>query len=133
MEEGKQVTDWSAYALSDVFHSDCPARTVLDHVTSRWGVWVLMALRERELRFHELRDRIDGVSEKMLSQTLRALVRDGLLWREVEPSTPPRVTYGLTPLGRGTSEPLSTMFGWIRDHAVDILAGQAAYDETNRK
>ena len=132
MEGGKQLADWSAYALSDVFHSDCPARTVLDHVTSRWGVWVLMALREKDLRFYELRERIEGVSEKMLSQTLRTLVRDGLLWRAVEPSTPPRVTYGLTPLGRGTSEPLASMFGWIREHAVDILATQDEFDRKSR-
>jgi DNA-binding HxlR family transcriptional regulator len=130
VEGGKQLAEWSAYELSDVFHSDCPARTVLDHVTSRWGVWVLMALREKELRFYELRERIEGVSEKMLSQTLRTLVRDGLLWRAVEPSTPPRVTYGLTPLGRGTSEPLASMFGWIRENAVDILATQAEFDNS---
>ena len=132
MEGGKQVADWSTYALSDVFHSDCPARTVLDHVTSRWGVWVLMALREKDLRFYELRERIEGVSEKMLSQTLRTLVRDGLLWRAVEPSTPPRVTYGLTPLGRGTGEPLASMFGWIREHAVDILSTQDEFDRNSR-
>jgi DNA-binding HxlR family transcriptional regulator len=119
--------------MSEVFHSSCPARTVLDHVTSRWGVWVLMALRQKELRFYELRERIEGISEKMLSQTLRTLVRDGLLWRKVEPSTPPRVTYGLTPLGEGTSEPLANLFGWIRGHAVDILVEQADYDEANRK
>jgi DNA-binding HxlR family transcriptional regulator len=112
-----------------VFHSDCPARQVLDHVTSRWGVWVLLALREKELRFYELRERIEGVSEKMLSQTLRTLVRDGLLWRAVEPATPPRVTYGLTALGRGTSGPLADMFEWIRGHATDILATQAEFDE----
>jgi DNA-binding HxlR family transcriptional regulator len=115
--------------MSDVFHSDCPARQVLDHVTSRWGVWVLIALRDSDLRFYELRERIEGVSEKMLSQTLRTLVRDGLVWRTVEPSTPPRVTYGLTALGKGTSEPLAMMFGWIRDHATDILQTQAAFDE----
>jgi DNA-binding HxlR family transcriptional regulator len=68
----------------------------------------------------------------MLSQTLRTLVRDGLLWRAVEPSTPPRVTYGLTPLGRGTSEPLANMFGWIREHAVDILARQDEFDRDSR-
>lgn len=133
MTGGKQLTDWSAYAMSDVFHSDCPARTVLDHVTSRWGVWVLMALREKDLRFFELRERIEGVSEKMLSQTLRALVRDGLLTRVVEPTTPPKVTYGLTPLGRGTCEPLAAMFGWIRDHANDILTVRAEYDEAGAK
>ncbi len=128
MQEGKQLTEWSAYDMSDVFHSDCPARQVLDHVTSRWGVWVLMALRENELRFFELRDRIEGISEKMLSQTLRRLVRDGLVWRQVAPSTPPRVTYGLTPLGQGASEPLATLFSWLRDHAVDILAVNAEFD-----
>lgn len=118
--------------MSEVFHSDCPARQVLDHVTSRWGVWILIALREKELRFFELRERIEGISEKMLSQTLRTLVRDGLLWRTVEPATPPRVSYGLTPLGTGTSEPLATMFGWIRDHATDILDVRAEFDRAGR-
>jgi DNA-binding HxlR family transcriptional regulator len=103
---------------------DCPARQVLDHVTSRWGVWVLLALRQKELRFFELRERIEGISEK----TLRTFVRDGLVWRTVEPSTPPRVTYGLTPLGAGTSEPLADLFGWLRDHAPGILDTQAEFD-----
>jgi DNA-binding HxlR family transcriptional regulator len=128
MVEGDQLTDWAARNSGDVFHTDCPARQVLDHVTSRWGVWVLMALRERQLRFYELRGRIEGISEKMLSQTLRALVRDGLVARTVAPSTPPRVSYALTPLGQGTSEPLASMFAWIRDHAADIVAGQAEFD-----
>src|SRR5882672_6371523 len=114
MVEGDQLTDWAARNSGDVFHTDCPARQVLDHVTSRWGVWVLMALRERQLRFYELRERIEGISEKMLSQTLRALVRDGLVARTVTPSSPPRVSYALTPLGQGTSEPLASMFAWIR-------------------
>jgi DNA-binding HxlR family transcriptional regulator len=132
VDDGEQIARWSAYEMSEVFHSDCPARQVLDHVTSRWGVWILIALREKELRFFELRERIEGISEKMLSQTLRTLVRDGLLWRTVEPATPPRVSYGLTPLGTGTSEPLATMFGWIRDHATDILDVRAEFDRAGR-
>ncbi|WP_326836155.1 helix-turn-helix domain-containing protein [Amycolatopsis rhabdoformis] len=130
------MEEWTQFAGSEtrdgyeVFHTDCPARTVLDHVTSRWGVWVLIALRQRELRFFELRLSIEGISEKMLAQTLRTLVRDGLVWRQVEPTTPPQVTYGLTPLGRGTGDQLSTLFTWLRDHAVDILATQAGYDES---
>ena len=124
--------DWSAYADSDVFHADCPARTVLDHVTSRWGVWVLIGLRNGELRFFELRERIEGISEKMLAQTLRTLVRDGLVWRRVEPATPPRVSYGLTPLGEGASEPLAALFGWLRDHAADIVETQADFDVSAR-
>lgn len=64
----------------------------------------------------------------MLGQTLRTLVRDGLVWRAVEPASPPRVSYGLTRLGRGTSEPLADLFGWIRDDARDIVAGQNEFD-----
>ena len=97
----------------DVFHTDCPARDVVDHVTSRWGVWVLIALRTNDLRFYELRDSIQGISEKMLAQSLRALVQDGLVWRRVEPTTPPQVTYGLTEFGRDLGEPLTDLFDRI--------------------
>lgn len=128
MQVGKQFAEQAPAGDYEVFHTSCPARTVLDHVTSRWGVWVLLALRGRELRFFELRESIQGISEKMLSQTLRTLVRDGLVWRRVEPATPPRVSYGLTPLGEGTSGPLAELFDWIRGHAYDIQATQAAFD-----
>lgn len=97
----------------EVFHTDCPARDVVDHVTSRWGIWVLISLRSNSLRFYELRESIQGVSEKMLAQTLRALVQDGLIWREVEPTTPPQVTYGLTEFGRDVGEPLTELFDRI--------------------
>ncbi|MFD0573949.1 winged helix-turn-helix transcriptional regulator [Kitasatospora gansuensis] len=93
----------------DVFHTDCPAREVVDHVTSRWGVWVLIALRNSDLRFFELRESVRGISEKMLAQTLRALVEDGLVWRKVEPTTPPQVTYGLTEFGRDLGVPLTDL------------------------
>lgn len=97
----------------DVFHTDCPARDVVDHVTSRWGVWVLISLRSNDLRFFELRESIHGISEKMLAQTLRALVQGDLVWRKVEPTTPPQVTYGLTEFGREVSEPLTELFDRI--------------------
>ncbi|MFI6892527.1 winged helix-turn-helix transcriptional regulator [Streptomyces sp. NPDC050256] len=97
----------------DVFHTDCPARNVIDHVTSRWGVWVLISLRGNSLRFYELRESIRGISEKMLAQTLRALVQDGLIWREVEPTTPPQVTYGLTEFGQDVGEPLTDLFDLV--------------------
>ncbi|MFJ7208028.1 winged helix-turn-helix transcriptional regulator [Streptomyces sp. NPDC098789] len=97
----------------DVFHTDCPARDVVDHVTSRWGIWVLISLRSSDLRFYELRESIQGISEKMLAQTLRALVQDGLVWREVEPTTPPQVTYGLTEFGRDLGVPLTELFDRI--------------------
>ncbi|AUG75285.1 HxlR family transcriptional regulator [Kitasatospora sp. MMS16-BH015] len=97
----------------DVFHTDCPARDMVDHVTSRWGVWVLISLRRNDLRFFELRESIHGISEKMLAQTLRVLVQDALVWRKVEPTTPPQVTYGLTEFGREVSEPLTDLFDLI--------------------
>lgn len=97
----------------DVFHSDCLARDVVDHGTSRWGIWVLIALRRNDLRFYELRESIQGISEKMLAQTLRTLVEDGLVWRKVEPTTPPQVTYGLTGFGRDIGEPLTDLFDRI--------------------
>jgi DNA-binding HxlR family transcriptional regulator len=86
---------------------------MVDHVTSRWGIWVLISLRTNDLRFFELRESIRGISEKMLSQTLRGLVEDGLIWRKVEPTTPPQVTYGLTEFGRDVGEPLAELFGRI--------------------
>ena len=113
MTEGVQHRQVETGKRYDVFHTDCPAREMVDHVTSRWGVWVLISLRSDNLRFYELRESIQGISEKMLSQTLRALVQDGLIWREVEPTTPPQVTYGLTEFGRDVGEPLTEMFDRI--------------------
>jgi DNA-binding HxlR family transcriptional regulator len=114
--------------VNDVFRQDCPARAILDHVTGRWGVLVLTALQPGDMRFYQLRDKIEGVSEKMLAQTLRVLVRDGLISRTVEPVSPPRVSYGLTPLGRGLTTRLSHLTDWIRDNAPAILAAHADYD-----
>lgn len=113
MREGAQLRKAEASNRYEVFHTDCPARGVVDHVTSRWGIWVLISLRSNELRFYELRDSIQGISEKMLAQTLRALVQDGLVWREVTPTTPPQVTYGLTEFGQDVSEPLTDLFDRI--------------------
>ncbi|MBP0932345.1 MULTISPECIES: winged helix-turn-helix transcriptional regulator [Streptomyces] len=113
MTEGAQLTQAGTGAPYEVFHTDCPARDVVDHVTSRWGVWVLIALRSSDLRFYELRESIKGISEKMLAQTLRALVQDGLVWRKVEPTTPPQVTYGLTEFGQDVGEPLTDLFDRI--------------------
>lgn len=113
MVEGAQLNQAESGQRYEVFHTDCPARDVVDHVTSRWGTWVLISLRSNDLRFYELRDGIQGISEKMLAQTLRALVQDGLVWRKVEPTTPPQVTYGLTEFGRDIGEPLTELFDRI--------------------
>lgn len=90
----------------DVFSRQCPSRGTLEHVTGRWGSLTLTALHDSGSRFNELRRRVDGVSEKMLSQTLHALERDGLVHREARPTNPPRVDYELTPLGREVADRL---------------------------
>jgi DNA-binding HxlR family transcriptional regulator len=104
----------------------CPSRTVLDHVTSRWGVLVLVALAERGRRWGELRRTVEGVSEKMLAQTLRTLEADGLVLREQRPVIPPHVDYSLTGRGRELSVLLLPLMDWII--ANSAAAGDAAGD-----
>ncbi|MGW0706906.1 winged helix-turn-helix transcriptional regulator [Streptomyces sp. NPDC002643] len=113
----------------DVFARNCPSRGTLEHVTGRWGGLTLCALYEGTLRFNELRRRVDGVSEKMLSQTLHALERDGLVHREAQPTNPPRVDYTLTPLGREVSERLMALINCLEDRMEDVLQARARYDE----
>lgn len=124
------MTSRPADPTAEVLNSDCPARQVLDHVTSRWGVLVLVALKDGPLRFHQLRNNIGGISEKMLSQTLRTLRRDGLLDRSVEPTTPPSVSYTLTPLGLEGVQHLCGLIEWIARRADDVLTAQARHDAT---
>jgi len=114
----------------DVFAKACPSRGTLEHVTGRWGGLTLGALYEGSLRFNELRRRVDGVSEKMLSQTLQALERDGLVHREAQPTNPPRVDYELTPLGREIAERLLGLIHFVEGRMDDILAAREHYDVT---
>lgn len=107
-------------ASPDAFAGDCYGRVVLDQLTSRWGFLVLVALRDGEHRFFQLRDRINGVSEKMLAQTLRILTGNGMVERHVAPTVPPAVSYTLTPLGSSAAEPLNNVFEWIKAHAGEI-------------
>src|SRR4051812_3924793 len=93
----------------NVFAKACPSRPTLEHVTGRWGSLTLGALLGGPLRFNELRRRVDGISEKMLSQTLHALERDGLVHRDAQPTNPPRVDYTLTPFGHETAERLLSL------------------------
>ncbi|WP_330172202.1 helix-turn-helix transcriptional regulator [Streptomyces sp. NBC_01498] len=117
-------------ALSpDVNRRACPSRLVLEHVTSRWGVLVLAALLERSYRFGELRRRIEGVSEKMLAQTLRTLERDGFVHRDALPAIPPRVDYSLTDLGREAAERVWGLARWTEQRLDAVLAARDAYDE----
>ena len=97
----------------DLFAEACPSREVLRHVTSRWGVLVLVALRRGTHRFSDLRRVIGGVSEKMLAQTLQALEADAIVLRVAHPVVPPHVDYSLTPLGREVAERVQDLADWI--------------------
>ncbi|MET9803256.1 helix-turn-helix domain-containing protein [Streptomyces sp. NPDC006368] len=112
----------------DVFSRACPSRGTLEHVTGRWGGLTLGALYEGPVRFSELRRRVDGVSEKMLSQTLHALERDGLVHREARHTSPPRVDYELTPLGRAVTERLLGLIELVEGRMPEVLAARERYD-----
>ncbi|MFB6711942.1 MULTISPECIES: winged helix-turn-helix transcriptional regulator [unclassified Streptomyces] len=115
----------------DVFSRQCPSRGTLEHVTGRWGSLTLGALYEGGFRFNELRRRVDGVSEKMLSQTLHALERDGLVHREAQPTNPPRVDYALTPLGRQVAERLLGLIQLVEGRMPEVLRARDRYDEAH--
>jgi len=111
----------AAVRRGDVLSADCPSREVLKHMTSRWGVLVLVMLLGGMHRFSELRRKIGGVSEKMLSQTLQGLEADGLVDRKSLPVVPPHVEYRLTPLGREAAEHLEVMVNWIEEKIPQIM------------
>ncbi|MEZ3181330.1 helix-turn-helix transcriptional regulator [Streptomyces pimonensis] len=114
----------------NVFAKACPSRGTLEHVTGRWGALTLGALHEGSLRFNELRRRVDGVSEKMLSQTLHALERDGLVHREAQPTNPPRVDYELTPLGHEVARRLLSLIQCVEGSMDAVLQARERYDTT---
>lgn len=108
----------------DLFATQCPSRDVLKHVTSRWGVLVLVALMEGTHRFSELRRKVGGVSEKMLAQTLQALEQDGFIDRVSHPVVPPHVEYTLTPLGEEVSQQVGSLADWIESNMPKIAMAQ---------
>src|SRR5688572_2304957 len=115
---------------ADTFSRDCPSRAVMDQVTNRWATLILAALITGPHRFFELRDRVDGISQKMLSQNLKALVRAGVVHRAVEPTIPPQVTYSLTDLGVSLAAPLCRLIHWFGEHTPALLQAQADYDNS---
>ncbi|MDT0167270.1 helix-turn-helix domain-containing protein [Actinotalea sp. AC32] len=106
------------------FPERCASRTVLDHVTSKWGVLVLVALADGTARWGELRRAIEGISEKMLAATLRTLEADGFVRRTAHPEVPPRVEYSLEPRGEELVARLLPLMDWIVENADDIVGGR---------
>lgn len=112
----------------DVYAANCPTRQLLDRIADKWSALILLLLSREDLRFNALKRRIEGISQKMLSHTLRSLERDGLVSRSVEATVPVSVTYAITPLGRGLVGALSNMIEWAETCMIEVAAAQRAYD-----
>ncbi len=121
--EIKETPAWNVY------DPRCPTRLVLTRIADKWTVLVVTALEGGTLRFSELQRRVGGVSQKMLTQTLRGLERDGLLTRTVYPSVPPKVEYTLTPLGHTLVTLFDAIRLWSESHIEEVLKSQATYDD----
>ncbi|QIB48827.1 helix-turn-helix transcriptional regulator [Streptomyces aureoverticillatus] len=107
---------------------DCQVRQILDRVADKWSLLVIALLDRRCLRFTELRREIDGISQRMLTVTLRQLERDGLVKRTVHPVVPPRVEYELTPLGGTLHHTIRALVTWTEEHQNEVAAARSAYD-----
>jgi DNA-binding HxlR family transcriptional regulator len=112
----------------DVYNGDCPTRQILDRIGDKWTALVIGLLENGPLRFSELQRRIVGISQKMLTQTLRNLERDGLVIRTLYPEVPPRVEYHLTPLGSTLSAHIASIRHWAETHIAEVTAAQMSYD-----
>lgn len=115
---------------ADPYRADCPTRRILDRIGDKWTVLIVGALWDDSARFSELRRRVEGISQKMLTQTLRGLERDGLVHRTVYPEVPVRVEYTLTEAGRTLRGPLRALEEWSIAHLADISESQEAYSRT---
>lgn len=115
--------------VGDGYDPQCPTRVLLDRVGDKWTVLVIGALAAGPMRFSALRDHVGGVSGKVLTATLRALTRDGLVTRTAYPTIPPRVDYQLTDLGRSLEEPLDVIRQWSEQHIAAVVAHREKFDD----
>lgn len=122
------ISDLRFYGGADAYLATCPSRQILDVLANKWTMLVMGALGGGPMRFGELRRRLDGITQKMLTQTLRTLERDGLVTRTVYPTVPPRVEYAATPLGESVTDLLSGIRAWSEEHINQILDARDAYD-----
>ena len=111
---------------ADVYSAKCPTREVLDHIAGKWTVLIVDALAEGTLRYTALHRRIEGISQKMLTQTLRQLEADGFVTRTIHPTVPPQVEYTLTPLGHSLRTPITALREWVEAHINDIERARQA-------
>jgi|SRR5579872_6339534 len=116
--------------IANVYDANCPTRQVLDLIADKWATLIIGLLSGKQpQRFAALQRQIGGISQKMLTQTLRRLERDGLVQRTIYPEVPPRVEYALTPLGRTLCEPIAALIQWSEENIDAVSAAQRRYDE----
>jgi DNA-binding HxlR family transcriptional regulator len=113
---------------ANVYAADCPSRQVLDLISDKWTPLIIMLLEDDPKRFSELRRSINGISQKMLTQTLRSMERNGLVTRTVYPEVPPRVEYELTSMGETLCAPMQAIVCWAEGHINEITTAQTIYD-----
>ena len=111
--------------MPSVLDSQCPSRLILDRIADKWTTLIIQLLSKKTMRYAELHREIGGISQKMLTQTLRSLERDGLVDRKVYPVVPPRVEYSLSRLGRTLIEPLRALCRWSEKHLAEMQANRA--------
>jgi DNA-binding HxlR family transcriptional regulator len=109
----------------------CPARLILDHLADKWAVLIVVRLASGTMRFAELRRAIDGISQKMLTVTLRDLERDGLVLRKLYASVPPKVEYSLTPLGSSLVDKVNELCTWSEAHSAEVVKARERFDRRN--
>lgn len=112
----------------DVFAAQCPTRQLLDRIADKWSVLILTTLGDGKMRFNALKRRVSGISQKMLSQTLRSLERDGLVQRSVFATIPVTVSYAITPLGRELLDALRAMIDWAQRRLPQVAEAQRDFD-----
>lgn len=117
----------------DVFQDRCPTRLVLDRLADKWALLILDRLRAGPMRFNTLKRDIQRITQKVLTQTLRRLERDGLVSRQVFATTPVTVEYALTPLGETLTEPVAALAHWAERHMDEVLAAQLAFDAATER
>ncbi len=118
----------TARQRANVRSAQCPTRLVLDRIADKWTVLVLITLAGQPLRFNALMRQIEGISQKMLSQTLRALERDGLVTRSVFATVPVTVEYAITPLGGTLAQVVGAVSDWAEAHIGEVMSAQQLYD-----
>lgn len=129
------MSDTAPYAAhwdqSVIFDVDCPSRPILDQIADKWSMMALSVLQQ-PTRFNEIKRRLSGVTQRVLTQTLRRLERNGMITRRIIPTSPIGVEYALTPLGESLLEPFGKLYDWTIENASLIQTAQASYDDLTR-